>query len=314
MSIHATSFGDQTRMTPKAAISLILVAALVSALSVPDPDAVAFAAGLGMVDGLARLAVHIAPVLAFAIVLTLTPQRQIKSPTLRFVMLGIAGGICGFVFGLCLNAFAGLQPFLQAWIGDMRPLTPLEAFGAGLGGMFIVLGLMFTLMPILRGVNIGKSAPKPAGEDDYATLDHRESRLLIGAVPAWIAQGALLLFLALLNAASLTPQSAAIPSVLAALVILSGIIAWSTIHTVMRLDEFERSSQKKLYSATIIIGFVVTGLLVGVGSIGLIPELDAYGVFVVWNAIYILTAITMTSLQAIRDQTQQKRRVSAEVA
>lgn len=238
------------------ATGFALVMGMLSATARPEEDALAALTTRGVAEPTATLLLHLAPVLATFLVLTVSGPATVRlRPLARGLVLGVAGGVCGLVLSLCLEVFAATGASLERLTGPLGEPSWAEVAGWMLAVGAVVLGFGLALARAFGRPALEAMALRPLSEDAASTT--RLERINQGRAGMGMALlGGSVAALTLLHQAEAAPLEMRATLALVFLV-LTGRSWWVSWLIYRDMDELMRLACIK--------GYALSGVVAGLG-------------------------------------------------
>lgn len=259
-------------------------ATLLVATGRPEPETLEAVIGFGVPAAAANAALYAAPVVLM--VAAMAVGRAVASgraPAVRWAIYAGLGAVAGFVLGLCLELFAGASDILARFVGPLAAPTLLDTFLWVLAGLGAALGLLLGAIAAFGRPAV--SALQVEAADPECIDVRRSERAMFG----WSAAGMATLGLscaALAVARQAGEQDRAGPVIVA---LLAGAASAYASFVLWRgFDEMQRRHVVEGYAASAIAATLGAFLWAAAQALGLVPAVDATGVFLVLISVQLI--------------------------
>jgi len=272
-------------------VTLAAVAALLSATGRPYHKAMSLLMGWGIPDAVARIALHVAPVIL--VVAAIMLGRAIgrgRSSGVRWTVYGVLGAVAGAAIAFCLDLFAGVPDLIARAFGALAKPTFFEIALWALAGMGLWIGLVIGAMalfgrPAVRALQVDEVDP------DCVDVRNSERRVFGWSAIGMVTLGVACAGLAIARQAA--PDARLAPVLIA---VVAAIVSVVANYVLWRgFDELQRRHVVEGYAASAIVatlGAFTWGLA---QALGVVPALDATGVFLTLIVVQMVAVSYVTS-------------------
>ena len=276
-------------------ITIGIGAVLLSATGQPTPRVLARLAEIGLPDLVARLAVHVLPVvLIVSAVLLGQALGKGRTKMIRWIIYALLGGVAGFFTGYCMDLLVGVPAAIEAINGPLAEPSVIDVGLWTLGGISIATAIMVAAIaafgpPAAYAINIEPDI-------DPEAMDIRKpERAIFGLSSAGLAAlGVACIALAIArqsgDGATLGPNIVAL--VAGAACVFINILVWN------QLDELQRHQVVNAYAVSAVMFTIGTFVWSIAEGQGLLPAFDAGAAFVTISLVQMVTASIVTGKMA----------------
>lgn len=274
------------------ALTIAIAAALFAATGRPDVETLAAVTAWGLPAQIAYAAMYVVPVAGIvAAILIGRLLGRGRSSIVRWSIYAFCGGVGGFILGLCLDLFVGVPDFVALATGPLAEPTLLDTLLWSFAGLCVALGAMVGVIALFG--RSGMSALQVEEISDPECMDvHRRERPVFG----WSALGMATLGIgcgALAIARQASEDARLLPVAVA--LIACVLSAWASYVLWRGFDEMQRRHVVDGYAASAIVATLGSFLWALAQALGLLPAIDATGVFLTLCVVQIVVTSYVTA-------------------